>query len=220
MICALWFALLDITIAGRLHSPRPHGLAHNHIRLSANQTHTTNVTRSRNSTASAARTETTGPRASLLFAGIGANIDAQQGQLDSIQSIIALQATLQTQIQASNLTSAKNSTSASHRMRFNNSTSLATADATPYFLAAKQTLLAFTRASAQIRQANMFLANINPQVERGLAQLETEQVREYVLVNRLSGNQQADAATLQQLKDSVSLALQRNRALQEAVSNT
>lgn len=100
-------------------------------------------------------------------------------------------------------------------MRFNNGT----ADATPYFLAAKQTLLAFTRASAQIRQANMFLANINPQIERGLAQLETEQVREYVLVNRLSGNQQADSAILQQLKDSVSLALQRNRALQEAVSN-
>lgn len=64
----------------------------------------------------------------------------------------------------------------------------------------------------------MFLANINPQVERGLAQLEAEQVREYVLVNRLSGNQKNDAAFLQQLKDSVSGALGRNRGLQEAVS--
>ncbi|KAF2431618.1 hypothetical protein EJ08DRAFT_712982 [Tothia fuscella] len=82
------------------------------------------------------------------------------------------------------------------------------------FTIAKDDMLAFMSAGMRIRANNMQLSKVNPQVTRGLAQLEQTQVLQIALVNNLTGNAAADVPKLERLQGEIEAAVQRNQGLQ------
>jgi len=82
------------------------------------------------------------------------------------------------------------------------------------FQVAKDDLLSFMSASMRIRGNNMQLSGVNPQITRGLAQLEEAQVLQMALANNLTGDATNDGPILQKLAGAFQAAIQKNQGLQ------
>ncbi|TLD36031.1 Ino eighty subunit 1 [Venturia nashicola] len=79
---------------------------------------------------------------------------------------------------------------------------------------AKDDLLSFMGASMRIRGNNMQLSGVNPQITRGLAQLEEQQVLQMAMANNLTGDATKDGPMLQMLQSGFEGAIQKNMGLQ------
>jgi len=82
------------------------------------------------------------------------------------------------------------------------------------FKVAKDDLLSFMSAGMRIRGNNMQLSGVNPQITRGLAQLEQTQVLQMALANNLTGDATNDGPILQKLQGEFQAAIQKNQGLQ------
>ncbi|QDS69580.1 hypothetical protein FKW77_008257 [Venturia effusa] len=82
------------------------------------------------------------------------------------------------------------------------------------FKVAKDDLLSFMGAGMRIRGNNMQLSGVNPQITRGLAQLEEQQILQMAMANNLTGDATKDGPMLQKLQSGFEGAIQKNMGLQ------
>ncbi|KAF2673947.1 hypothetical protein BT63DRAFT_452003 [Microthyrium microscopicum] len=88
-----------------------------------------------------------------------------------------------------------------------------TADPAVY-AAGKKNLMAFVNAGIAIRQNNMALAKNNPQLLRGLSNIEASQAKEVGLTSKLTGDATKDGAVLQSLQKAFQADISTNKGLQ------
>ncbi|KAE9964779.1 hypothetical protein BLS_008069 [Venturia inaequalis] len=79
---------------------------------------------------------------------------------------------------------------------------------------AKDDLLSFMGAGMRIRGNNLQLSGVNPQITRGLVQLEEQQVLQMAMANNLTGDATKDVPMLQKLQSGFEGAIQKNMGLQ------